>query len=128
MVRPILEYACPAWNPHQAYLSNKLERVQRNVSRWILGSDIDYDERLKYLGWLKLDSRRELLSLVQLFKFINGFSKVDLNKYLSFSRGNTRSRNESKILNRSRELTSTNILSGYAILTYGTLYQTKLLV
>ena len=34
---------------------------------------------------------------VQLFKFINGFSKVDLNKYLSFSRGNTRSRNESKI-------------------------------
>ena len=41
--------------------------------------------------------QRELLSLVRLFKFINGFSKVDLNKYLSFSRGNTRSRNESKI-------------------------------
>ena len=33
MVRPIVEYACPVWNPHQQYLSDKLERVQRNASR-----------------------------------------------------------------------------------------------
>ncbi|PFX24050.1 Nephrocystin-4 [Stylophora pistillata] len=32
MVRPIVEYACPVWNPHQQYLSDKLERVQRNAS------------------------------------------------------------------------------------------------
>ncbi|RMX60236.1 hypothetical protein pdam_00019419, partial [Pocillopora damicornis] len=44
--------------------------VQRNASRWILGSSIDYGERLEYLGWPTLNSRREFLSLVQLFKFI----------------------------------------------------------
>ena len=63
-------YACPIWNPHQAYLSDKLERIQRNVSRWILGGPIDYTERLQYLGWMELKSRREHLSIIQLFKFI----------------------------------------------------------
>lgn len=33
MVSPIIKYACPVWNPHQAYLSDKLERIQRNVPR-----------------------------------------------------------------------------------------------
>ena len=25
MVRPIIEYACPVWDPYQAYLSDKWE-------------------------------------------------------------------------------------------------------
>ena len=66
MVRPTIEYVCPVWNPHQQYLSDKLEKVQRNVSRWILGSSIEYNERLEYLGWPSLLSRRDFLSIVQL--------------------------------------------------------------
>ena len=97
MVRPIIEYPCPVWNPHQAYLSDKLERIQSNVSRWILGGPIDYTERLQYLGWMELELRREFLSIIQLFKFINGFSRVKLDNYLSFSRASTRSRNSKKI-------------------------------
>lgn len=81
MVRPTMEYACPVWNPHQQYLSDKLEKIQRNVSRWILGSSIEYNERLEYLGWPSLLSRRDFLSIVQLFKFINRFSKVNLHDY-----------------------------------------------
>ena len=96
MVRPVIEYACPVWNPHQAYLSDKLKGIQRNVSRWILGP-IDYTERLQYLGWMELELRREFLSIIQLFKFINGFSRVELDSYLSFSRVSTRSRNSKKI-------------------------------
>ena len=56
-----------------------------------------YSERLKYLGWPTLNSRREFLSLVQLFKFINGFSRVDLCNYLTFSNSRTRSTNNVKI-------------------------------
>ena len=97
MVRPIIEYTCPVWNPHQAYLSDKLERIQGNVSRWILGGPIDYTERLQYLGWVELESRREFLSIIQLFKFINGFSRVKLDKNLSFSGASTKSRNSKKI-------------------------------
>ena len=96
---PIIEYACPVWNPHQAYLSNKLERIQRNVSCWILGGPIDYTERLQYLGWMELESRREFLSIIQLFKFIDGFSRVKLDNYLSFSRASTRSRLETLFKN-----------------------------
>ena len=68
------EYACPVWNPHQQYLSDKLKKkIQRNVSRWILGSSIEYKERLKYLGWPGLLSGRDALSIGQLFQFINVF-------------------------------------------------------
>ena len=68
MVRPMIEYACPVWNPHQQYLSDELERIQRNASRWILNKDIAYDERLSKLRWMDLKTRRNFLSLLQLFK------------------------------------------------------------
>ena len=91
----------------QAYLSDKLERIQRNVSHWILAGPIDYTERLQYLGWMELELRREFLSIIQLFKFINGFSRVELDSYLSFSRVSTRSRNSKKIW---KPFSRTNIL------------------
>ena len=97
MIRPTIEFACPVWNPHQQYLSDNLEKIQRNVSRWILGSSIEYSERLEYLGWPSLLSRRDFLSIVQLFKFTNGFSKVNLHDYLQFSKGHTRSAHGYKI-------------------------------
>ena len=50
LVRPFVEYACLPWKPRQQYseyLSDKLERIQRNGSRWmILGKDSAYNERL----------------------------------------------------------------------------------
>ena len=36
MVRPIIEYACPVWNPHQAYLSDKLERIQMSHAGYLV--------------------------------------------------------------------------------------------
>ena len=83
--------------PHQQYLSDKLERIQRNASRWIIGKDVDYDERLSWLGWMDLKTRREYLSLVQLFKYIKGYSNIKLNNYVSFANGRTRSSNTCKI-------------------------------
>ena len=80
MIRPMIEYACPAWNPHQQlYLSDKLERIrQRNASRWILIKDVTYDERLSKLRWMDLKTRRNFLSLIQLFKYIKGFCIVNI--------------------------------------------------
>ena len=101
MVCPIIEYACPVSGmsvPHQGYLSDKLESIQRNVSRWILGNDLECAECLEYLGWMELSFRREFLSLLQLFnKFINGLWTSELDKYLTFSCSNTRSSNRLKI-------------------------------
>ena len=61
------------------------------------GSSIEYNERLEYLGWPSLLSRRDFLSIVLLFKFINGFSTVNLHDYLVFSKGVTRSAHDYKI-------------------------------
>ena len=68
MVRPLLEYACPVWNTHQVYLSDKLS-VQRSGTRWIVGKETSYEDRLKTLNLSTLHLRREFLSLVKLFKF-----------------------------------------------------------
>ena len=97
MIRPILEYACQAWNPHQAHLIEKLECVQRNVTRWIVGKDIPYEDRLKSLKLPTLVQRREYLSLVQLFKFIKGHSSVNTNDYISFSNRLSRKSNQFKL-------------------------------
>ena len=97
MVRPMIEYACPAWNPHQQYLSDKLERIQRNASRLFLSKDITYDERLSKLRWMHLKTRRNFLSLIQLFKYIKGFCIVNLDDYVKFSSCRTRCTNRYKI-------------------------------
>merc|ERR1711867_13262 len=36
MVRPVLEYASSVWDPHQQYLINSLESVQRRTARRIV--------------------------------------------------------------------------------------------
>ena len=47
MVRQIVEYACPVWNPDPQYLFDKLEKIQVNISRWILGSSIEYNKHFR---------------------------------------------------------------------------------
>ena len=40
LVRPVLEYAAPAWNPYLAKDVLALERVQRRTSRVSLGKNV----------------------------------------------------------------------------------------
>lgn len=35
LVRPTLEYAATIWDPHQQYLIDEIERVQRRAARWV---------------------------------------------------------------------------------------------
>ena len=61
LVRPHLEYACEVWSPHTAELKNRIEAVQRNGARFVMG---DYRQRSKvtelllHLKWDTLESRR----------------------------------------------------------------------
>ena len=36
LVRPVMEYASPAWDPHQEYLCDMLENVQKRSARRIM--------------------------------------------------------------------------------------------
>jgi len=43
LIRPVLEYSCAVWDPHQEYLSEKLESVQKRSARFI-SSNYDYEQ------------------------------------------------------------------------------------
>ena len=35
--RPVLEYTAIIWDPHQQYLIDDIEKMQRRAARWITG-------------------------------------------------------------------------------------------
>ena len=68
-IRPVLEYACPAWHSSLTQkLSNCIERVQKRALVIIFGSRTDvYEDYCVQLGISTLFERREMLSK-QFFK------------------------------------------------------------
>ena len=91
LVRPILEYACPVWNPHLVKHIHSIESIQRRATRLICGSVKSYSERLAEHNWSTLELRRKYLCFVQLYKIIHGYSDVDYTRYIELS-GPTRTR------------------------------------
>ena len=91
LVRPILEYACPVWNPYLVKHIHSIESIQRRATRLICGSDKPYSERLTKLNWSSLELRRKYLCLLQLYKIIHGYSDIDYTAYVDLT-GPTRTR------------------------------------
>ena len=85
----------PSGIPINNICKDKLERIKRNASRWILSKDIAYDEHFLKLRRMDLKTRRNFLSLIQLFKYIKGFCIVNLDHYVKFSTHRTRCTNRS---------------------------------
>ena len=79
LVRPVLEYAPPAWKPFLAKDALALERVQRRASRLALGQkrgEMEFENRLRKLKWPTLETRRLFLSLVECYKIVFGLNKL----------------------------------------------------
>ena len=97
-VRPKLEYASSAWCPWLEKDKKQLEKVQERLVRMI--SDVkgaSYEEKLKDAGLTTLEKRRERGDVIQAFKTIKGFSRVEKDKWFTFesesarpTRSNTR--------------------------------------
>ena len=63
LVKSQLCFGTQVWSPSQHYLKAKIERVQRNVTRWILKTrvgELSYRESLERLNLLPLLLDREL--------------------------------------------------------------------
>ena len=77
-VRPHLEFSVQAWCPWTARDTQELERVQKRAVSMISGlRGTNYEEKLKELGLESLEDRRTKLDLVQTYKILHGFDKVD---------------------------------------------------
>lgn len=91
LVRPHLEYCVQAWRPYLVKDIAAIERVQKRATRLIGGfHDLSYEERLTRLGLTSLETRRLRGDLLEVFKIIKGFDKVDAAKLFDFSTTNLR--------------------------------------
>jgi len=82
IIRPHLEYASPAWNPHTSRNINKLEAVQRRAARFVM-NDYNYgpnsnlsDNITKKLKWLPLQHRRAIYNLSMFYKIKNNLVNI----------------------------------------------------
>ena len=76
LVRPVVEYSSPVWNPSKKQQISQVEQIQRKAARYVF---IDYRDRspgavtnmVDTLQWDSLACRRTKASLILLYK-ING--------------------------------------------------------
>ena len=79
MVRSLLEYCCPLWNPRKVSDIQELEKVQRTFTARIAGvQHLDYWKRLEKLSIMSLQRRRERYILLHMWKILNGAVSNDL--------------------------------------------------
>ena len=77
-VRPHLEYAVQAWCPYNSKDIKCLEMVQRRATKSIHHlRHMTYEKRLRKLRLQKLSERRERGDMIQMFKFVRGYNKVN---------------------------------------------------
>ena len=75
LVRPILEYASPIWDPPQQYLSDNLEKVQRRSARRILHDYRPTSSASQLVSRLELDPlklRRTSTKATMMYKIMGG--------------------------------------------------------
>ena len=79
LVRSLLEYCCPLWNPSKITDIQLLESVQRTFTNRIAGlQGTHYWDRLKILKLMSLQRRRERYIILQMWKLLHGLSPNEI--------------------------------------------------
>ena len=104
LVRPKLEYCVQAWRPHLQKDICAIERVQHRATKMIKEiKALTYEERLAATGLITLEERRNRGDLIEVFKIIKGFEKVDYNNFFKLTHsGRTRGHRYKLSKSRSR--------------------------
>lgn len=99
LVRPHLEYCVQFWSPYYKKDIEKLEKIQRRVTKMIPRlRNKSYEERLKELNLFSLPKHRIRGDLIEVFKIFKGFSNLDPNKYFTIDPSNLTRNNGFKII------------------------------
>ena len=82
LVRPTLEYSSAVWDPSSLEDINKLEKVQRQATRFVYSNYFDstvgcFSKTVPYLGWEPLQKRRQFDRLTSLYKIQLGLVETD---------------------------------------------------
>jgi ribonuclease P/MRP protein subunit RPP40 len=82
IVRPHLDYCVQAWRPHYRKDIDMLEKVQRRATRMVEGLEgYSYGDRLRILGLTTLETRFLRADLIEVFKILRGFDKLEPDRF-----------------------------------------------
>lgn len=84
LVRSQLEYCTIVWSPFTARNINRLERIQRRATKFILKTDDDYNTRKEQLNLLSLEDRRFFFDVLFFYRVLNGYINIDISSYIQF--------------------------------------------
>ena len=102
LVRPHLDYGVQFWTPFYRMDIDRLEKVQRRMTKMIPNlHNVCYEERLKRLGLHSLERRRVRGDMIEVYKWMHGINKGDLSKVLRIS-SQVRTRNNGLKLEKFR--------------------------
>ena len=85
LVRPILEYASPAWDPHTANNISSIEKVQRRAARFVTNNystTSSTSEMIQNLEWPSLQQRRSDAKLVMMYRITYNLIDIPAAAYL----------------------------------------------
>ena len=86
LVRPLLEYSSPVWNPNKVKNIRLLESVQRRATKLVANvSEMSYPRRLKELNLTTLEYRRLRTDIIQIYKIFSGIDDVNYDKFFDLS-------------------------------------------
>ena len=86
LVRPILEYASAAWDPHSQNNINTLERIQRQAARFCKNNYSrepgSVTKLIQELGWETLQARRKHKRITTLYQMEHNIIDIPLDQYI----------------------------------------------
>jgi len=103
-IRPRLEFCIQSWSPYLHKDIETLERVQRTATRLVPQlRKFCYEERLRKLGLTTLKERRLQGDMIEVFKLLGGWEKIDYRQFffLATNLYNTRGHNQRLYVSRS---------------------------
>ena len=117
-VRPLLEFSSPVWCPWTQTDIDCLEKVQIKAVKQIRGlKGRTYQERLRELDMMSLETRRLRNDLIQTFKIIRGIDNVDKSDWFELYGNTTNSHvtrlNKDPMNIRRRKIVKTDIRSNF---------------
>ena len=86
MVRSLLEYSCPLWDPYRQGDVDKLNKIQRAAVCFVTNN---YQRKssvtalINDLGWTDLQTGRKNFRLTSLYKIVNGLIAVHVSDLLT---------------------------------------------
>ncbi len=93
LVRSLMEYAAPVWDPYLSKHKKQLEAIQRAAAHYVKSDYSSYSSvtsMLNELEWLSLEERRRVARLVLSYKITNDVVGVPSSDFLTWSDSRTR--------------------------------------